>query len=111
MGRQERSERRHQRQRVSPFRNRRFGCSITTSNDLANLLTPGAQWGFSEQSTNLYVHIRWRDYELYAADNWKLRRNLTVDAGIRYSILTPPFQPNNQFTSFRPELYNPNLPA
>ena len=85
--------------------------SIPTGNNLANLLVPGAQWGFSEQSSNLYVHIRWRDYELYAADNWKLRRNLTVDAGIRYSILTPPFQPNNQFTSFRPELYNPNLPA
>ena len=81
--------------------------TIPTSNDLANLLTPGAQWGFSEQSTNLYVHIRWRDYELYAADNWKLRRNLALDAGIRYSILAPPFQPNNQFTSFRPEAVQP----
>ena len=49
--------------------------------------------------------------KLYAADNWKLRRNLTLDAGVRYSILAPPFQPNNQFTSFRQELYNPNLPS
>ena len=85
--------------------------SVPTGNNLANVLVPGAQWGLSEQSTNLVVHIRWHDYELYAADNWKLRRNLTVDAGIRYSILAPPFQPNNQFTSFRQELYNPNLPS
>ena len=85
--------------------------SIPTGNDLANVLVPGAQWFFSEQSTNTFVHIRWRDYELYAADNWKLRHNLTVDAGIRYSILAPPFQPDNQFTSFRPELYDPNLPS
>ena len=85
--------------------------TIPTGNNLANLLVPGAEWGFSELSSNLYVHIRWRDYELYAADNWKLRHNLTLDAGIRYSILTPPFQPNNQFTSFRPELYNPSLPS
>ena len=85
--------------------------STPTGNDLANVLAPGAQFGLSEQSTNLVVHIRWRDYELYAADNWKLRHNLTVDAGIRYSILAPPFQPNNQLTSFREELYNPNLPA
>jgi hypothetical protein len=85
--------------------------TIPTGNNLANLLVPGAQWGFSEQSSNLVAHLRWRDYELYAADNWKLRRNLTVDAGIRYSILAPPFQPNNQFTSFRQELYNPDLPS
>ncbi len=85
--------------------------SIPTGNDLANLLAPGAQFGFFEQSTNLFVHLRWRDYEMYAADNWKVRRNLTLDAGVRYSILTPPFQPDNQFTSFRQELYNPNLPS
>src|SRR5215469_9861764 len=85
--------------------------STPTGNDLANVLAPGAQFGFSEQSTNLVVHIRWRDYEVYAADSWKLRHNLTVDAGTRYSILAPPLQPNNQFTSFREELYNPNLPA
>jgi len=85
--------------------------SIPTGNDLANLLAPGAKFGISEQSSNLFVHIRWRNYEVYAGDNWKVRRNLTIDAGVRYSILAPPFQPNNQFTSFRPELYNPNLPA
>ena len=83
--------------------------SIPTGNDLANVLAPGAQWGLTEQSTNLLVRLRWRDYEMYAADNWKVRRNLTLDAGVRYSILAPPFQPNNQFTSFRQELYNPSL--
>src|SRR5215472_7016499 len=88
-----------------------WNTSIPTGNELANLLAPGAQFGFSEQSTNLFVHIRWRDYELYAADNWKLRPGLTLDAGVRYSILAPPFQPNNQLTSFRAELYNPNLPT
>jgi hypothetical protein len=88
-----------------------WNTSIPTGNELANLLAPGAQFGISEQSTNLFVHIRWRDYELYVADNWKLRPNLTLDAGVRYSILAPPVQPNNQLTSFRPELYNSNLPA
>ena len=85
--------------------------SIPTGNDLANLLAPGAQFGIAEQSSNLFAHIRWRNYEVYAGDNWKARRNLTIDAGVRYSILPPPFQPDNQLTSFRPELYNPALPA
>jgi hypothetical protein len=85
--------------------------SVPTGNDLANLMVTGALWQLHEQSTNTYVHLRWRDYEFYAADNWKVRPNLTVDAGVRYSILTPPFQPNNQFTSFRGNLYNPSLPS
>ena len=86
-----------------------WNTSIPTGNHLANVLAPGAQWGLSEQSTNIVVHIRWRDYEMYAADTWKARRNLTLDLGVRYSILTPTFQPNNQSTSFRENLYNPAL--
>ena len=71
---------------------------------------PGAVWNnLGEQSTNTNVHLRWRDYEFYAADNWKVRRNLTLDLGVRYSILAPPFQPNNQFTSFRPQLWSQAL--
>src|SRR5271165_2230052 len=83
--------------------------SMPTGNNLADVLIPGAQWGFSEPNTNLYNHIRWRDYEFYVADNWKVRRNLTIDAGLRYSILNPPFSPSNQQTSFVPSLYNPAL--
>jgi hypothetical protein len=87
-----------------------WGSSIPTGNDLANILIKNQVWSnMGEQSTNTYVHLRWRDYEFYAADNWKVRRNLTVDVGVRYSILPPPYQPNNQFTSFRPALYNPAL--
>jgi hypothetical protein len=85
--------------------------SIPTGNNLADILAPGAIWGMGENSSNLVVHLRWRDYELYAADNWKVRPNLTLDAGLRYSFFPPPFQPNNQLTSFRPNLYNPALPA
>ncbi|HVP49807.1 MAG TPA: hypothetical protein VMT56_01160, partial [Candidatus Bathyarchaeia archaeon] len=80
-----------------------------TGNNLANVLIPGAVWGFTEPSTNLYNHIRWRDYEFYVADNWKARRNLTVDVGLRYSLLNPPFNPDNQQSNFVPSLYNPAL--
>lgn len=83
--------------------------SIPTGNGAANLLAPGAKWGWVEQSKNVNAHIRWRDYETYAADNWKVRRNLTLDLGVRYSILAPPFQPDNQYTNFIPSLYNPAL--
>ncbi len=87
-----------------------WGAGIPTGNDLANLLIKNQVWSnLGEQSTNTNVHLRWRDYEMYAADNWKIRRNLTVDLGVRYSILAPPFQPQNQFTSFRPQLWSQAL--
>ncbi|HZD30814.1 MAG TPA: hypothetical protein VE779_04050, partial [Candidatus Angelobacter sp.] len=83
--------------------------NMPTGNNLANVLAPGANWGFSEPNTNLNNHIRWRDYEFYVSDNWKVRRNLTVDAGLRYSILNPPFNPSNQQSNFNADLYNPAL--
>ena len=83
---------------------------MPTGNQLANVMVPGAQWGFTEPSVNLDNQIRWRDYEAYIADNWKVRRNLTLDLGVRYSLLNPPFNPNNAVsaTLFR-SLYNPAL--
>ncbi len=83
--------------------------NMPTGNQLANVLVPGAKWGFSEPSVNLDNQIRWRDYEAYIADNWKVRRNLTLDIGVRYSVLNPPFNPNNQAANFVPSLYNPAL--
>jgi Carboxypeptidase regulatory-like domain/TonB-dependent Receptor Plug Domain len=83
--------------------------NMPTGNQLANVMVPGAQWGLSEPSVNLDNQIRWRDYEAYIADNWKVRRNLTLDLGVRYSVLNPPFNPNNAVSNFVPSLYNPAL--
>ena len=34
------------------------------------------------------------EYELYAQDSWRLKPNLTITAGLRYSILQPPYEQN-----------------
>jgi hypothetical protein len=83
--------------------------NIPTGNQLANALVGGAKWGFSEPSVNLDNQIRWRDYAAYIADNWKVRRNLTLDVGVRYEVLNPPFNPDNKAGNFVPSLYNPAL--
>ena len=34
------------------------------------------------------------EYEFYAQDSWKLGQNLTVTAGLRYSLFSPPYEVN-----------------
>ena len=67
--------------------------------------------GLSETSTDVYNQMRWRDYEFYVGDSWKVNHKLTLDVGIRYSLLLTPHQVNGAMTSFQPGLYDPTLPA
>ncbi len=83
----------------------------TTGNSLANFLIPNNVFLFSETSTNVRAMLRWRDYEFYATDNFKVTPRFTIDAGVRYSIMPPTYQPTGQETNFQPSLYNPALPA
>jgi hypothetical protein len=39
------------------------------------------------------------EYELYAQDSWKIRPNLTITGGIRYSLMPPVHEANGQQTS------------
>ena len=64
-----------------------------------------------ESSTNTRAQLRWRDYEAYVGDTWKARSNLTLEYGVRYSILAPPFAANNKLARFDPKLYNPSRSA
>lgn len=84
---------------------------ISTGNTLANFLIPGNKFFLSETSTNVRAKLRWRNYEFYATDNFKLTPHVTIDAGLRYSIMPPTYQPNGIETNFQPNLYNAALPA
>jgi len=90
------------------------GCTVgpgcyQTGMPLANAMIPGNIFtGMSETSTDVYNQMRWRDYEFYAGDSWKVNRKLTLDLGVRYSILLSPYQVNGLMTSFHPSLYDPN---
>jgi Carboxypeptidase regulatory-like domain len=86
--------------------------SIKTGDGLANAFIPTNTFGgLGETSTDIRNKMRWRDYELYAGDSWKVSRRLTLDLGLRYSILLTPYQVDGLMTSFHPSLYNPALLA
>lgn len=58
----------------------------------------------NEYRKGLYYY---RTYEWYVQDNWKVSRNLTLDFGIRFSILQPWYDKLDQVSSFLPSAYDP----
>lgn len=85
--------------------------NVGSGNTLADFMTPGLQFNLNENSVNVRSKAYWRDYEFYFGDTWKARKNLTVELGLRYSLLFTPYQLDNQATSFQPWLYDPTKPA
>lgn len=46
-------------------------------------------------------------YSVYAEDNWKVTKNLTLNLGFRYDALPHNYERYNQFANFVPANYNP----
>ncbi len=85
--------------------------NVSTGNNLIDYMQPGLLFNLTELSTNVRSLDRWRDYEFYFGDTWKVRKNLTLEYGVRYSLLFSPFNAKSRATSFQPWLYDPNKPA
>jgi len=83
----------------------------TTGNAVANILLKGTVWGFGEPSTLHPAASRYQDYEFYVSDSFKATRRLTLNYGIRWSLLMQPYVSNNQLDFFEPSLFNPALPG
>src|SRR5260370_615214 len=85
---------------VTPFDGPIAGTGPATGNPLANILIPGTgskpqQFQMSENSINVTAREIWHDFEWYLADSWKIRRNLTLEYGFRWSFLREPTSEGN----------------
>jgi hypothetical protein len=78
---------------------------------LQDLLTRGTYFGFSETNTMPVGQNRYTNVELYAGDSWKVKPNLTLELGVRYSLFLEPYDKRDFISSFLPSAYNPARPA
>jgi hypothetical protein len=68
-----------------------------TNNNLANVLLPGTGptpqmfSSVAENSIDGIADVHWRDIEPYVGDTWKIRRNVTLDYGFRWSFYREPY--------------------
>ena len=89
---------------ISPFDP---SVSIPTGNPLANILLPGAATAakpqvltISENSIDAVAKVHWHDFEWFLADSWKIRRNLTLEYGFRWSFYREPYSGTNAQASW-----------
>lgn len=82
-----------------------------TGNALADFLT-GRAFNYTETALDPFGNYRWNNIEPYFEDQMKLRRNVTLTAGVRYEYYQPEYSTTNFLGSFDPALYNPaNAPV
>ena len=86
-------------------------CGNNSGNYLADILTRGSRFGFSESDTQPVGNARWSNLEFYFGDTWKVRSNVTVELGARYSILFETYDARNEISGFSPSAYDPSRPA
>jgi Carboxypeptidase regulatory-like domain/TonB-dependent Receptor Plug Domain len=85
------------------------GNGNSTGNGIFDLLWNQSMWGGSENSTTVYSQMRWHDYEFYAGDNYKVRRNLTLEYGVRWSLLRNAFTGDDHYGNWQPSAYDPAI--
>jgi hypothetical protein len=74
--------------------------------DWANFLLGYANSSFSQSSVDFNADIRQNLWEFYGQDQWRVRPNLTVSYGVRYSYFQTPWAAGNNLISFDPSQYS-----
>jgi hypothetical protein len=78
---------------------------------LQDLLTDNTFFGFDETNTMAIGQNRYNNLEFYFGDTWKVRPNLTLELGARYSLLFEPTDARDFISGFLPSAYDPTRPA
>jgi hypothetical protein len=91
--------------------NNGFPVGVGLGNQLANLLLPGQVYVTTEKNVNATALVHWHDFEWYLGDSWKIRRNVTINYGFRWSFLREPYSGDNNWASFSLAAWSPSRAA
>ena len=83
------------------------GAGGPTGNYIASLLLKDLPvTEYTEIDHQETVLGRWHDFEFYGNDTWKIRPNITLTLGLRWSRYTPAYSDNNRVSNYIPSLFN-----
>lgn len=83
------------------------GCGEQTGHCIGDLLLRDTVLlNYTEIATTEIAEGRWRDFEVYANDTWKIHPRVTLTLGLRYSQFAPAWEKDNRISNFLPSLYN-----
>jgi hypothetical protein len=80
---------------------------LNTNVGFANALL-GAITAYQEADGHPTAHGQFVNSEWYVQDNWRLKRNFTIDAGMRFYYITPTQSEGDQVAQFEPNEWDPN---
>jgi hypothetical protein len=78
----------------------------TNFQNFANFLM-GSNVTFTQAHFDYTADLRQKTIEFYGQDEWKIRPNITVYYGLRYSYFGSPEDRNGRLSNFDPALFNP----
>jgi hypothetical protein len=76
-----------------------------TGNNYGDLFV-GRPLEFSQATDRPRDHFRYYNYEFYAQDSWKIRSNITLEAGVRMAYLPNNYEINGLGVLFDPRAYD-----
>jgi hypothetical protein len=74
--------------------------------EFANLEISNANGGFTQGSESITPNMNENLIELYAQDDWRASRRLTLNLGVRFSYFGQPFDDNNELSNFSPSTFS-----
>ena len=62
---------------------------------------------FQQAAFDYTADLRQQAFEAFGQDEWRMRRNLTLYYGVRYSYFPGPWDKNGRLSNFDPKFFNP----